>query len=65
MQSFTLCNCLNKTQCKVKDKCIHNEVVYKSTITTNGKTYEYIGSTVLQLKRRIANHEYTFKSADL
>ena len=30
----SLCNCRNKNQCPIKNKCLTNNVIYKATVTT-------------------------------
>ena len=53
------CNCRIKHQCPVQGAC-QKPVVYKATITTNGETKTYIGSTN-NFKQRHSGHKNSFK----
>ena len=48
----SLCNCRDKSQCPLENKCLTNNVIYKATVTTKNETKQYIGSTGGPLKKR-------------
>ena len=52
----SLCNCRNKEQCPIKNKCLTKNVIYKATVTTKKETMNYIGSTGGPFKTRWYGH---------
>ena len=53
-----LCNCRDKDNCPVQNKCQEEKVIYKAIVTTNDNTEaEYIGCTTTTFKERYANHK--------
>lgn len=58
------CNCINKTNCPLRGKCLTSAIVYKATVTveSDDKTYVYIGLTGGQFKFRFNNHTSSFKN---
>ena len=46
------CNCRNKAECPVENKCLRSNVVYKATVTYDGKSEHYIGMTENAFKTR-------------
>ena len=55
------CNCRNKAQCPVDNKCCTQGVIYKATLTHNNAKAEYIGSTELAFKTRYNLHTHSFR----
>ena len=59
--STTLCNCRNKTNCPVNNKCLTKNIIYEAKITpANGNPMTYIGSTRRSFKIRFNEHKNTF-----
>ena len=53
-----LCNCRDKPNCPVQNKCQEENVIYKATVTADENTEaEYIGSTTTTFKDRYSNHK--------
>ena len=55
------CNCRKKEECPLDGNCQLESIIYKATITTNNKTFEYIGSTEKSFKSRYYNHTKSFR----
>ena len=57
------CNCIRKQQCPLNEKCLTNNVLYQTSITTNEenpKTKFYYGVCETAFKLRYPNHKKTF-----
>ena len=39
------CNCRNKDQCPLDNKCLTSSIIYNAQVTTNNATKNYIGLT--------------------
>ena len=56
-----LCNCRNKTQCPVDNKCKSENVIYEATVSSeNNDDMIYIGSTKRPFKNRLYEHRASF-----
>ena len=55
------CNCTNKEQCPVDNKCCTQRDIYKATLTHNNAKVEYTGSTELAFKTRYNLHMHSFR----
>lgn len=55
------CNCRNKDQCPLDNKCLTSSVIYNAQVTTNNATKNYIGLTEGTFKQRFSQHKATFK----
>ena len=58
------CNCINKVQCPLQEKCLHKNILYKANITTNNEinsTKVYFGVTETTFKTRYGNHLKSFR----
>ena len=55
------CNCRNKDQCPLDNKCLTSNVIYNAQVTTNNATKNYIGLTEGTFKQRFSQHKATFK----
>ena len=58
----SLCNCRDKSQCPLENKCLTNNVIYRATVTTKNETKKYIGSTGGPFKKRWYGHVRDFKA---
>ena len=56
--SAEICNCRNKHECPLQNKCMSKDIVYKATISTDTK--HYIGMTSYTFKERYRNHIKSF-----
>ena len=57
------CNCRNKNQCPVGNKCLTNSVVYQAIVKrTDGVTDSYVGLTENTFKDRWTKHKSSFKT---
>lgn len=57
------CNSWNKDLCKDKDNSYFEaEIVYKASVSTLYRVYEYAGSLLTTFKRTVANHLNTFRN---
>jgi hypothetical protein len=54
-----LCNCRNKTDCPLNNKCLERSMIYQATVTRqdNGPTETYIGLCETDFKTRYRNHK--------
>ena len=64
------CNCRNKSNCSLDNKCLINKIVYKAEIETNNDTNElstkvYFGISETEFKPRYNNHTMSFKNQTL
>ena len=57
-----LCNCRNKNECPLKNKCLTKNVIYKATVASKKETKQYIGSTGGPFKTRWYGHNNDFKT---
>ena len=61
------CNCKNKSDCPLDNKCLINKIVYKAEIETNNDTNElstkvYFGISETEFKSRYNNHTMSFRN---
>ena len=54
------CNCRRGVKCPLQGKCLIRNVIYKATVTSEGKCMEYIGSTGNDFKERYNGHNFSF-----
>ena len=57
------CNCLNKVNCPLEQKCLTTNIVYKANITSSNQNYQekvYFGSCETTFKKRFSNHRKSF-----
>ena len=57
------CNCLNKENCPLEQKCLTTNIVYKAKVTSNSENYQekvYFGSCETTFKKRFSNHKKSF-----
>ena len=57
------CNCLNKVNCPLEQKCLTTNIVYKAKITSSNQNYQekvYFGSCETTFKKRFSNHKKSF-----
>ena len=57
------CNCLNKENCPLEQKCLTTNIVYKAKVTSNNGNYQekvYFGSCESTFKKRFSNHKKSF-----
>ena len=64
-QTTKACNCRNDCPLLGNGDCRSAGVVYKATITSENTTKVYIGSTEPEIKIRLANHNHSFRNANL
>ena len=57
------CNCRNKTDCPLDNKCLTPNIVYEAQITnnTNHNQKRYLGASETPFKERFSNHKRDFK----
>ena len=60
-ESESKCNCRDKKNCPVKNKCNYKAVIYKARVLYNNTYAEYIGSTETTFKTRFNNHTASFR----
>ena len=58
-QTNKTCNCRQKQDCPLDNKCCTSCVIYKATIKNEKKNY--IGMTQGKFKDRFTQHKHTFK----
>ena len=51
-QDRNICNCRSQDSCPINNKCLHENLIYKTTITIQNEVKEYIGSTGGPFKKR-------------
>ena len=61
------CNCRNKGNCSLDNKCLINKIVYKAEIETNNGTNKlstkvYFGISETEFKSRYKNHTMSFRN---
>ena len=57
------CNCLNKENCSLQQKCLTTNIVYKAKVTSNNENYQekvYFGSCETTFEKRFSNHKKSF-----
>ena len=62
-QNLKTCNCLDKKNCPINNKCLSSNVIYEATLKTNDPKYtekKYIGSCETTFKKRYRNHKQSF-----
>ena len=58
------CNCRNKNNCPVSNKCLTTNIVYKATVTSSNEVKCYVGSSGLSFKDRYTKHKHSFSHRD-
>ena len=48
------CNCRNKHQCPLQNKCLTKDIVYMATVESEGLEYKYIGATACEFQIALA-----------
>ena len=61
------CNCRNKSNCELDNKCLTNKIVYKGEIEINNginelSTKAYFGIRETEFKSRYNNHTMSFRN---
>ena len=58
------CNCINKEECPLNQRCLDSELVYEATLTSDAdnKEMKYIGLCETTFKRRYSNHKQSFST---
>ena len=56
-----LCNCTNKRNCPLHDKCLQTCIVYKAAVITNKDSHNYFGASDGEFKSRYNNHTNLFR----
>ena len=59
--SSNQCNWRVKSTCLLPNKCLYRNIIYKVTVKTNNSVKHYIGATEGTIKRRIHDHNISFK----
>ena len=57
------CNCLNRVNCPLEQKCLTTNIVYKAKVTSSNQNYQekvYFGSCETTFKKRFSNHKKSF-----
>ena len=57
------CNCLNKANCPLEQKCLTTNIVYKAKVTSDNENYQekvYFGFCETTFKKRFSNHKKSF-----
>ena len=63
--NISTCNCRNKEACPLKWQCQTREVVFEGTLSTNQPNYKgknYFRITEESFKRRLYNHNLSFRN---
>ena len=57
------CNCRQKNDCPIQNKCLTPNIVYEATVTNNVDTVEkiYFGLCEISFKKRYSNHTKSFR----
>ena len=57
-----MCNCRNKSDCPVENKCLLSDVIYQASVIRqdNGEKETYVGLTSTSFKSRWSNHKTSF-----
>ena len=56
-----LCNCRNKENCRLDDKCLQTCIAYKTAVITNKDSHIYFGASDGEFKSRCNNHTSSFR----
>ena len=56
------CNCRVRSDCPLDNKCLSDNMVYKADVNCNDDIFTYYGLTAPDFKKRIANHNTSFKN---
>ena len=59
------CNCRNRTNCPVGNRCLLDNVVYEAKVRTGSKEYRYVGSSANSFKKRWTVHKHSFRNKGL
>ena len=54
------CNCRDKPNCPVENKCLTENIIYKATVNHNNTKVTYIGSTTNSFITRYTVHKHSF-----
>ena len=55
------CNCINKTDCPLQEKCLSENTLYQADISSeNFQTKIYYGISETKFKTRYSNHKKSF-----
>ena len=57
-----LCNCREKKNCPLNNRCLLDNIVYEAKVQTESKIFRYIGCTGNTFKKRWSNHLHSFKN---
>ena len=58
------CNCRQKENCPLPNKCQAESVIYQATVTSNNSTKQYIGLTANPFKKRFDVHKNSFNDKE-
>ena len=61
-ENSELCNCIDKNECPLENKCLVENTIYKCTVTTSKETKIYMGTAEGNFKKRFYNHKKSFKN---
>ena len=56
------CNCREKNNCPLQNKCLSKGIVYQATVTTQKREESYVGMTADSFKIRYNNHKQSFNN---
>ena len=56
-----LCDCRNKENCPLDDKCLQTCIIYKADGITNKDSHIYYGASAGEFKSRYTNHTNSFR----
>ena len=59
----TTCNCVDKAKCPLSQKCLVNNIIYKTVSTSTNPHYKekiYFGTGETMFKLRYSNHQRSF-----
>ena len=59
------CNCRDRKNCPLGEKCLTKSIIYKATVKTNSDEKFYIGCSETEFKTRFNNHKQSFKSPNM
>ena len=57
------CNCLNKVNCPLEQKCLTTNIFYKAKVRSSNQNYQeivYFGSCETSIENRFSNHKKSF-----
>ena len=56
------CNCRNKAECPLPERCLKDKVIYRAKVTTNSEIQTYVGLTAGEFKTRYRKHTSDFNN---